>query len=143
MEVLLMSIVGWVITIGIAIYTARSGAKDTAKKIAALEDSTTKQVESVKDLTRMQLQMSRIQLEKELTSARYQYALTASEVDNAKDSYHSMVGVPMNEFTIMERNRREKEKNLSSKEDYFSKQISLIKNSLQKLEAIGKEINEK
>ena len=49
----------------------------------------------------------------------------------------------MNEFTIMERNRREKEKNLSSKEDYFSKQISLIKNSLQKLEAIGKEINEK
>lgn len=143
MEVLLMSIVGWVITIGIAIYTARSGAKDTAKKIAALEESTTKQVESVKELTRMQLQMSRIQLEKELTNARYQYALTASEVDNAKDSYHSMVGVPMNDFTIMERKRREKEKNLSSKEDYFSKQISLLKSSLQKLEAIGKEVNEK
>lgn len=141
MEVLALSIVGWVITIGIAIYTAKSGAEDTAKKIDALGESTIKQVESVKELTRMQLQMTKIQLEKDLTNARYQYVLTESELNNAKDSYHSMIGVPMNEFTIMERNKMGKEKNLSAKEDYFSKQISLLKSSLLKLEAIGKEVN--
>lgn len=55
MEVLLMSIVGWVITIGIAIYTARSSAKDTAKQIA-----------SIKELSRIQIEASIKQVELEI-----------------------------------------------------------------------------
>ena len=35
-----------IVPIGVAVWTVRSSAKDTAKQIAALEESTTKQIES-------------------------------------------------------------------------------------------------
>ena len=42
-------IIALIVPIGIAIWTVRSSAKDTAKQIAALEESTTKQIESIKE----------------------------------------------------------------------------------------------
>lgn len=55
MMTIIVSIIGWIITIGVAIYTVKSSAKETDKKIAALEESTTKQVESIKELSRQQM----------------------------------------------------------------------------------------
>ena len=55
------SIVQWatilspIIAVLIAWWMSRSSAKDTAKQIAALEESTTKQVESIKALSKQQI----------------------------------------------------------------------------------------
>ena len=67
-----MDIVQWatilspIIAVGAAIWASVSSSKDTAKKIAALEDSTTKQVESVKELSRQQIDASVKQVELEI-----------------------------------------------------------------------------
>ncbi len=140
MDAIIISIVGWIITILIAVYAARSGSKDTAKKLAALEESTQKQVESIKELTRLQLQISQIQLHNERTSASYQHKLVLEEINNLKKLNSSVLGTMHNDFTKEERRRREKEMDLHSKEDYYSSQISLIEGSLQKLNNIGKEV---
>ncbi len=55
-----------VIAVIIAIWASRSGAKDTAKQIAALEKSTTKQVESIKALSKQMIEASIKQVELEI-----------------------------------------------------------------------------
>ena len=59
-------IIALMVPIGVAIWTVRSSAKDTAKQIAALEESTTKQVESIKELSRLQMDASIKQVELEI-----------------------------------------------------------------------------
>lgn len=135
------SILSPLIAVIIAVWSGISSRKATAKQLSAIKDSTTKQVESVKELTRQQFQITKIQLEKELTNARYQYALIAEEVDNARKINSSMLGTFHNEFTKEERAKREKEMNLSSKEDYYSKQISLLEGSLKKLNKLMEEVD--
>lgn len=71
METIIGSIVGWIITIAIAIYTVKSSAKDTAKQIAALEDSTTKQVESIKALSKQMIEASIKQVELEIEKSLF------------------------------------------------------------------------
>lgn len=66
MATILFSIIGWIITIIIAVFTVRSSAKDTAKQIAALEESTKKQVESIKALSKQLIEASIKQLELEI-----------------------------------------------------------------------------
>ena len=66
METMIGSFIGWIITIAIAVYTVRSSSKDTAKKITALEDSTTKQVESIKALSKQMIEVSIKQVELEI-----------------------------------------------------------------------------
>lgn len=66
MDAIIISIVGWIITILIAVYAARSGSKDTTKKLAALEESTQKQVASIKELARLQIDASIKQVELEI-----------------------------------------------------------------------------
>lgn len=66
MEAIIITIIGWIITILIAVYAARSGSKDTTKKLAALEESTQKQVASIKELARLQIDASIKQVELEI-----------------------------------------------------------------------------
>lgn len=60
------NIIALIVPIGVAIWTVRSSAKDTAMQIAALEESTTKQVESIKELARLQMDASIKQVELEI-----------------------------------------------------------------------------
>ena len=55
-----------IIAVLIAWWMSKSSAKDTAKQIAALEESTTKQVESIKELARLQMDASIKQVELEI-----------------------------------------------------------------------------
>ena len=55
-----------IIAVLIAWWMSRSSAKDTAKQIAALEESTTKQIESIKELARLQMDASIKQVELEI-----------------------------------------------------------------------------
>ena len=59
-------IIALIVPIGVAIWTVRNSAKDTAKQIAALEKSTTKQIESIKELARLQMDASIKQVELEI-----------------------------------------------------------------------------
>ena len=54
------------VAVGIACWTSRSSAKDTAIKIAAIEDSTNKQVESIKALSKQQIDATIKQVELEI-----------------------------------------------------------------------------
>lgn len=60
------SIASPLVAVFIAWWTSISSAKDTAKQIAALEESTTKQVESIKELARLQMDASIKQVELEI-----------------------------------------------------------------------------
>ena len=55
-----------IVAVFIAWWMSKSSAKDTAKQIAALEESTTKQVESIKELARLQMDASIKQVELEI-----------------------------------------------------------------------------
>ncbi len=61
-----ISIIGVLVAVGIACWTSRNSAKDTAKQIAALEDSTNKQIESIKSLSRQMIESSINQVELEI-----------------------------------------------------------------------------
>ena len=134
------SIASPIIAVIIAVWSGISSRNATVKQLAAIEESTAKQVTSIKELTRLQLQISQIQLNNERTSASYQHKLVLEEIENLKKLNSSVLGTMHNEFTKEERRRREKEMDLHSKEDYYSSQISLIEGSLQKLNNIGKEV---
>lgn len=54
------------VAVGIACWTSRSSAKDTAKKIAAIEESTNKQVKSIKTLSKHQIDATIKQVELEI-----------------------------------------------------------------------------
>lgn len=55
-----------IIAVVLAIWASRSSAKDTAMQIAALEESTNKQIESVKDLSRQLVDVTIKQVEVEI-----------------------------------------------------------------------------
>lgn len=55
-----------IIAVAIAIWASRSSAKATAKQVAALEESTKKQVESIKTLSRQIIEASIKQVELEI-----------------------------------------------------------------------------
>lgn len=55
-----------IIAVVIAIWASRSSGKETAKKIAALEESTKKQVDSIKALSRQQIEATIKQVELEI-----------------------------------------------------------------------------
>ena len=63
---LIAIIIALIVPIAVAIWTVRSSAKDTAKQIAALEESTTKQVESIKALSKQQIDATIKQVELEI-----------------------------------------------------------------------------
>ena len=89
MDAIIISIVGWIITILIAVYAARSGSKDTAKKLAALEESTTKQVESIKALSKQMVEASIKQVELEIEKNQLlakQAMLEWEEIDKINNS---------------------------------------------------------
>lgn len=60
-----------IIAVFIAWWMSRSSAKDTAKQIAALEESTTKQVENIKELARLQMDASIKQVELEIEKSLF------------------------------------------------------------------------
>ena len=141
MDAITISIVGWIITILIAVYAARSSAKDTAKQIAALEESTTKQIESVKELARIQIELTSIQMGKELWESRSRYLQASEKSMDALDDHFAMLGVPYNETITRMQDRQEKRKNLSLEQDFYSKQISMLNSYMERIKAIKGELN--
>lgn len=141
METIIISIVGWIITIFIAVYAARSGSKDTAKKLAALEESTTRQVESIKELAKIQTRLAALQFEKEAGEARFRLRQKTEETWKSIENRDRMSGVPLNEFTSMMYQRNERDNQLSLEQDFYSKQLSSLDGYCTRVKEILKELD--
>lgn len=121
---IILTIIGWIITIGIAILTVCLNNKDTNKKIACLEKSTAKQVESVKDLAKIIIETSQIQINKELWEARTKH-LQASQKKDEMTGF----GAPfcsVGEIGTVFNQRMSEERNLSYESDYQQKYVQVL-----------------
>lgn len=138
---LIAIIIALIVPIGVAIWTVRSSAKDTAKQIAALEKSTTKQIESIKELARIQIEITSIQLQKELTEARTGYLQASEKNMDAINDRFSMMGIPHNEVIARMQDKQEKQKNLSLEQDFYSKKINWTDSYLKRVKELKMKID--
>lgn len=102
-----------IIAVIIAVWASRKSAKDTARQIAAVEESTKKQIESMKRLSLLQLSAAYVALEMSL----YEYSL-GKENDNLElralsDELHQMQ--EQENIDPMEMNRLKKRMEILSK----------------------------
>lgn len=136
-----ISAISILVAVGIACWTSISSAKDTAKKLAALEESTTKQVESIKELIKTQIELTKIQLNIKLWEADNKLEQKEQENKWTVDRQSSMFGVPMNEFTIRQAEEREKEDKNLAEQTYYTKQKMILSMYVESLKAIEFELN--
>jgi len=129
--VLITSVIGWIITIGVAVYTVRSSSKDTDKKIAAIEESTKKQVESIKALQTQQIEASikqvELEIEKNLLLAKQakQEWEGIKDINNSSFAYHAQAKeLAMQEF---QEKKPQRDYNLYCK---FIEELTSIKQGL-------------
>ncbi len=140
MEIITL-LVAFLVPIGVAVWTVRSSAKDTAKQVAALNESTQKQVESIKELARIQIEITSIQLQKELTEARTGYLQASEKSMDALDDRFSMLGIPYSDVVARMQDKQEKQKNLSLERDFYSKKIKWTDSYLERLEKLKMELD--
>ena len=133
-------IIALIVPIGVAIWTVRSSAKDTAKQLAAIEESTTKQVESIKELARIQIEITSIQLQKELTETRQSYLQASEKNMDAINNRFSMMGISHNEVIARMQDKQEQQRNLSLERDFYSKKINWTDSYLKRVEELKMEL---
>ena len=139
--VLWVTILSPIIAVVIAVWTSRSSAKDTAKKIAALEESTTKQVESMKELAQIQIELSILQGNAELKkiAARHR-SLTQKVADETKnDMMFNQIGGPYDSLRQKENRRRD----LMDDNDMALKELQETNELLAQLNNLKKRIGGK
>ena len=126
------SIASPLVAVFIAWWTSISSAKDTAKQIAALEESTTKQIESIKELARLQMDASikqvELEIEKNLFLAK-QAKQEWEEIDKINNGGLSNIVEWKNEMMKrFQEGKPEKDYHLYSK---FAKELNVIKKCLE------------
>ena len=125
-------IIALIVPIGVAVWTVRSSAKDTAKQIAALEESTTKQVESIKELARLQMDASIRQVELEIEKNLF----LANQAQQEMEGIHNINQSSMAHISAWKdgvtrqwyENKPERDYHLYSE---FIKDLKVIKNGLE------------
>lgn len=113
-------LIAFLVPIGVAVWTVRSSAKDTAKKIAALEkstseqiatleESTKKQVESIKKLTNIQIELSVLQTEIQLKEVDDYHKILSQRVEeeSKNDNYFNQYDNHLNAIRQEEKRIRD------------------------------------
>ena len=125
-------IIALIVPIGVAIWTVRNSAKDTAKQIAALEESTTKQVESIKALSKQMIEASIKQVELEIEKNQLlakQSIQEWEEIDKINNGGLSNIVEWKNEMMKrFQEGKPERDYYLYSK---FAKELNVIKKCLE------------
>lgn len=91
----------------------------------------------------MQLEISTLQMSKELSDARNQYLKTSQKSFNQNENRNSMLGVPFNEITSKMYERREKANDLSAEQDYCTKRINMLNSYMERMNAIKDKLEKK
>lgn len=101
----LSSVLLSVVAIGIAIYSARKTSKDATRQIESIKDltkqtidNTTKQVESIKELAKLQIEALTIQLDVEMTK----YSVQAERANEERREISGIQQIYQMDFREME-----------------------------------------
>ena len=117
--IILATISSPIIAVLLAWWTSRSGARDTAKQIAA-----------VKELTKIQLEIAKLRLDNELWDARILHLQTSKrETDNY---FYNQIGGLADSLRKMENEK----KDLSDKFEFYSYQMKRIEYCIAQIEGI-------
>ena len=158
--VLWVTILSPIIAVVIAVWTSRSSAKDSAKKISALEESTreqiaaleestkkqiaaleeatTKQIESVKELTKIQLELSIMQIEKEATETHAHYEQASKRYWDELERNRTF-----NQYGLAEdswRQRDDRRRDLTDKKEYNSNHLQDLHCYLKRLDELKEKV---
>lgn len=152
-----------IIAVLIACWTVWSSSKDTAKKMAALEESTTeqitaleesttkqiaaleeattKQIESVKELTGIQLELSIMQIEKEATETNAHYKQSSKRYwdELERDRTFNQYGLAEDSW----RKRDDRRRDLTDKQEYDSNHLQDLHCYLERLKELKEKIGGK
>ena len=125
-------IIALIVPIGVAIWTVRSSAKDTAKQIAALEESTTKQVESIKALSKQMIEASIKQVELEIEKN----ILLATQAKQEWEGIQNINGSSMSHIDEWKKGVMKQYQEQKPERDYhlyckFIKELETIKKGLE------------
>lgn len=118
-----VTILSPIIAVGLAWWTSRKGARDAAKQIA-----------SVKELTRVQIELTKIKLDKELWDARI-HQLQASKREVENDSFYQIGG-----FSDSLRRMQNEKKDLSDKFEFYSNQMQRLEYCIGQIEKLNKKL---
>lgn len=135
-------LIAFLVPIGVAVWTVRSSAKDTAKKIAALEESTTKQVESIKQLAKIQIKTTQIQMNLELRDSMIKERQVLEKRWDHVCREYGADGMPVEVGVAADfyRNREEKDKNLEYEREFYGKRRETLMRSQEQLNEVSKEL---
>ena len=159
MDIIVQFIVQWatilspIIAVLIAWWTVRSSAKDTAKKIialeestkeqiAALEESTKKQVESVKQLAKIQIKTTQTQIGIELEDTMTKEKQVLKKRWDHVNREYGLNGIPVEVGVAGDfyRNREEKDKNFEYESDFYEKRRKTLMRFQGQLNELSKEL---
>ena len=108
-----------IIAVIIAVWASRSGSRDSAKQIAA-----------VKELTKVQLELTKLKLDKELWDARILH-LQTSKRETGNYIFNEIGG-----FADSLRKMENEKKDLSDKFEFYSYQMKRLEYCIAKIEDI-------
>ena len=137
-------LIAFLVPIGVAVWTVRSSAKDTAKKIAALEESTTKQVESIKQLAKIHIKTTQTQIGIELedTMTKEKQVLK-KRWDHVNREYGAnVIPVEVGVAGDFYRKREEKDKNFEYESEFYEKRRKSLMRFQEQLNELTKELEE-
>lgn len=129
-----------IIAVLIAWWMVKSTSKDTAKKIDAIERNAIKQIKQLKEVSRLQLQITTIQLNKELWDATKNYQINNEQVEDL-DGRNASFYVMAYGNEALER-KKERNKDFILKRNFYSEQEKVLKKFLSQLENIKKQLEE-
>lgn len=118
-----------VIALVIAIWASRSSAKASARQIAAVEEGNAKEIESIKRFAKTQIEVSLMQIEKELGEAKTRAQQTArkmSEMQRQEEAAYQLgASFPKEMWSS-----QNEQKSLADNHSYHTQQIVKL-NQLQ------------
>ncbi|WP_288280717.1 hypothetical protein [uncultured Prevotella sp.] len=137
-------LIAFLVPIGVAVWTVRSSAKDTAKKIAALEESTTKQVESIKKLAKIQIKTNQTQIGIELEDTMTKEKQVLMKRWDHVNREYGLNGIPVEVGVAggFYRNREEKDKNFEYESEFYEKRRKTLMRFQGQLNELTKELEE-
>lgn len=133
-----------IIAVLIAWWTVWSSSKDTAKKIAAIQENTTKQVESVKQLAKIQIKTTQIQMNLELRDSMIKERQVLEKRWDHVCREYGADGMPVEIGVAADfyRNREEKDKNLEYEREFYGKRRETLMRFQEQLNEVSKELEE-
>jgi|GEM_PF-4644529 hypothetical protein len=137
-------LIAFLVPIGVAVWTVRSSAKDTAKKIAALEESTTKQVESIKKLAKIQIKTNQTQIGIELEDTMTKEKQVLKKRWDHVNREYGANGIPVEVGVTGDfyRKREEKDKNFEYESEFYEKRRKTLMRFQGQLNELSKELEE-